>query len=118
MRIESRDKPVVYICSSFSGNQAVNTEKAKCYSRFAVDAGVIPFAPHLLLPMYMKEETERGQALYMDLVFLGRCDELWVFGDNITSGMQAEIDKATELGITTRYFKEETDERPQHDDRK
>lgn len=110
MRNENRGRPVVYICSPFSGDQKTNTEKAKRYSRYAVDQGAIPFAPHLLLPMYMNEETERGQALYMDLVFLSRCDELWVFGERITSGMQAELDKAAELGLTTRYFREVPDE--------
>ncbi len=117
MRSENGDRPVVYICSPFSGDQKTNTKRAKKYSRYAVDRGVIPFAPHLLLPMYMKEETERGQALYMDLVFLGRCDELWVFGNSITSGMQAEINKAAELGIVTRFFKEVPDEGLQHDNR-
>lgn len=104
--METTMKPLVYICSPFSGDRKTNTEKAKSYSRFAVDAGAIPLAPHLLLPLYMKEETERGQALYMDLVFLTRCDELWVFGKRISSGMQAEINKATELAMPIRYFSE------------
>lgn len=106
MEFINKDRSVVYICSPFSGDRTANTENAKRYSRFAVDAGAIPFAPHLLLPLYMKEDTERGQALYMDLVFLRRCDELWVFGQNITSGMQAEIDQARKLGMKIRYFTE------------
>mgnify|MGYP001159217978 FL=1 len=106
MEFLNKDRPVVYICSPFSGDRIAGTENAKRYSRYAVDAGAIPFAPHLLLPMYMKEDSERGQALYMDLVFLRRCDQLWVFGQNITSGMQAEIDQARMLGMKTRYFTE------------
>ena len=69
-------RPLVYICSPFSSDEEGNTAKAKKYSRFAVDAGVIPFAPHLLLPLYMKEETERELAMFMNMVFLGRCEEL------------------------------------------
>ena len=79
------------------------------YSRYAVDAGAIPFAPHLLLPLYMKEESERGLALFMDMVFLSKCDELWVFGDKISSGMQAEIDKATRKNMKIRYFTDDFD---------
>lgn len=45
-------------------------------------------------------------ALYMDLVFLSRCDELWIFGKTVSSGMQAEIDHATKLGKRVRYFTE------------
>ena len=101
---EKKYRPLVYICSPFSSDPVGNTEKAKRYSRYAVDAGAIPFAPHLLLPLYMKEESERGLALFMDMVFLSKCDELWVFGDKISSGMQAEIDKATRKNMKMRYF--------------
>lgn len=101
---EKKYRPLVYICSPFSSDPVGNTEKAKRYSRYAVDAGAIPFAPQLLLPLYMKEESERGLALFMDMVFLSKCDELWVFGDKISSGMQAEIDKATRKNMKIRYF--------------
>lgn len=103
---EKKCRPLVYICSPFSSDPVGNTEKAKRYSRYAVDAGAIPFAPHLLLPLYMKEESERGLALFMDMVFLSKCDELWVFGEKISSGMQAEIDKATRKNMKIRYFTE------------
>ena len=106
MERSTKERPVVYIYSPYAGDTKTNTENAKRYSRYAVDAGVIPFAPHLLLPLYMREESERGMALYMDLVFLSRCDELWVFGKTISSGMQAEIDHATKLGMRVRYFTE------------
>lgn len=96
-QIENESKKyrlLVYICLPFSGEVEVNSEKAKKYSRFAVDAGAIAFASHLLLYLYMQEETERELAILMDMVFLGKCDELWVFGDVISQGMQVEISKA------------------------
>lgn len=99
--------PLVYICSPYSNDPPVNTKKAIRYSRFAVDKGVIPLAPHLLLPLYMKEETERELALSMDMAFLDCCQELWCFGRNMTKGMKAEVARATELGIRIRYFTEE-----------
>jgi len=107
---EKKNRPLVYICSPFSNDPEGNTEKAKRYSRFAVDSEAIPFAPHLLLPLYMKEESERGLALFMDMVFLSKCEELWVFGDKISSGMQAEIDKVTRKNMKIRYFTEECEE--------
>ena len=109
-KIENESKkyrPLVYICSPFSGDVELNTEKAKRYSRFVVDAGAIAFAPHLLLPLYMQEETERELAMFMDMVFLGKCDELWAFGNVITKGMQAEISKAKKKKMTIRYFTED-----------
>lgn len=104
---QKKYRPLVYICSPFSGDEEGNTAKAKKYSRFAVDAGVIPFAPHLLLPLYMKEETERELAMFMNMVFLGRCEELWVFGSSITEGMQVEIKKAQKKNMKIRYFTED-----------
>lgn len=109
-KIEKEQKtyrPLVYICSPFSCDEEGNIAKAKKYSRFAVDAGVIPFAPHLLLPLYMKEETERELAMFMNMVFLGRCEELWVFGSVISEGMQMEIKKAQKKNMKIRYFTEE-----------
>ncbi|MEE1249137.1 MAG: DUF4406 domain-containing protein [Lachnospiraceae bacterium] len=108
---QKRYRPIVYICSAFSGDVAGNTDKARAYSRFAVDQGVIPIAPHLLLPQYMKEETERDLAMFMDIAILSKCKELWVFG-NPTAGMQTEIAYAKRKQMTIKYFdldmKEET----------
>ena len=42
----ARYRPLVYICSPYSGDTEGNTEKARRYSRFAADAGTIPIAPH------------------------------------------------------------------------
>lgn len=103
-------KPLVYICSQFSGDIVGNTEKAKQYSRFAVDADAIPIAPHLLLPLYMKETEERELAMFMDMVILGRCEELWVFGKEWSEGMQAEISKAKKRRMKIRYFSEDCKE--------
>jgi hypothetical protein len=104
---EKKYRQIVYICSPFSGDVKGNTDKAKKYSRFVVDAGAIAFAPHLLLPLYMQEETERELAMFMNMIFIGKCDELWVFGNVISEGMQAEINKAKKKNMTIRYFTED-----------
>lgn len=100
---EKRYRPIVYICSPYSGDVAGNTEKARGYSRFAVDQGAIPIAPHLLFPQFMKEETERELAMFMDIAILSKCKELWVFG-NPTAGMQGEIAYAERKQMTIKYF--------------
>ena len=55
-------RPLVYVCSPYAGDVRNNTENARRYCRFAVDAGAIPLAPHLLLPQFLSEETERELA--------------------------------------------------------
>ncbi len=103
-------KPVVYVCSPYSGDIERNTANARMYSRFAVAKNTIPFAPHLLLPQYISEEHERGLAMFMNKVFLGKCDELWVFGNKITEGMAEEIELAGKMRKKIRYFSEDLQE--------
>ncbi len=103
---KSRYRPMVYVCSPYSGDIEGNTERARRYSRYAVDQGMIPIAPHLLLPQYMTED-ERDLALFMDIAILSKCAELWVFGDRITEGMEKEISYARSKGMKARYIAEE-----------
>ena len=103
---KSRYRPMVYVCSPYSGDIEGNTERARRYSRYAVDQGMIPIDPHLLLPQYMTED-ERDLALFMDIAILSKCAELWVFGDRITEGMEKEISYARSKGMKARYIAEE-----------
>ena len=105
-------RPLVYICSPFSGDTDGNTQRARRYCRFAVRNGCIPLAPHLLFPQFMDDTkpAERNLALFMDIVLLGKCDQLWVFGKEISAGMAAEIGKAEKKNMTIRYFTEELKE--------
>lgn len=103
-------RPIVYICSPYKGDIEGNTDKARKYSRFAVDNGAIPIAPHLLLPQFISEDTERDLAMFMNMVLLTKCMELWVFGGTFTEGMQAEITRAEQRNMKIRYFTEEMKE--------
>lgn len=99
-------RPLVYICSPFSGEIEQNIENARRYSRFAVDGGYIPIAPHLLFPQFMDDRNpkERDLAMFMDIVLMGKCDEVWVFGDIISEGMTIELTKARLRKQPIRYF--------------
>lgn len=108
----ARYRPLVYICSPFSGDIINDTERARKYCRFAVDNMAIPIAPHILFPQFMDEMAERELVEFMGLVLLGRCKQLWVFGDRITDGMKLEINKARKRFIFTRYFTESCEEIP------
>ena len=86
--MKNRDSPIVYIASKYSGDIDYNTEMARRYSRYAIEQGCIPLAPHLLLPQYISEDSERELAISIDLRFLSLCQELWVCGDEISEGMR------------------------------
>ena len=105
-------RPIVYICSPYSGDVERNTEKARRYSRFAVDQHCLPITPHIYFTQFMNDEIpdERETALFMNLVLMSKCAELWVFGDVISKGMKAEIDRAKRKHMKIRYFTEEMEE--------
>ena len=99
-------RPLVYICSPYSGNVDFNVTNARIYCKYAVDNKCIPIAPHLLFPQFMNDEepTDRELAMFMNMVLLSKCEELWVFGNAISQGMGQEIAKAEKRRMKIRYF--------------
>jgi hypothetical protein len=106
-------KKIVFICSPFAGDIEGNTRRAKRYGRFAVTEKVVPIIPHLMYPQFLEEDDpeERQLGIDMGLTLLGKCQELWVFGNRISSGMGVEISKAKRWNIPIRYFSTECVER-------
>lgn len=106
-------RPIVYICSPYSGDIERDTENARRYSRFAVDQHCLPITPHIYFTQFMNDTIpdERETALFMNLVLMSKCAELWVFGDVISKGMKAEIDRAKRKHMKIRYFTESLEEK-------
>lgn len=105
-------RPIVYICSPYAGDIDFNVSEARRYSRFAVDSGYIPVAPHLLFPQFLNDDNphERQLGLLFGNVLMSKCAEVWVFAENfcgskyISNGMNAEIKRAKSKGYRIRYF--------------
>ena len=97
----------VYICSPLGGNVSVNIENAKRYARYALECGMAPFIPHFyVLILDDRNDKERNLGMNAGLSLLWVCDEVWVFGDEITEGMKKEICFAEKLNIKVRYISE------------
>ena len=73
-------RPLVYICSPYAGDIEQNVNMARVYSRFAVKNTCIPLTPHLHYPQFMDDGSpaERELALFMGLVLLTKCEQVWV----------------------------------------
>lgn len=99
-------RPVVYICSPYAGDVERNVLRARRYCRYAADQGCIPLAPHLLFPQFLDEKTERNLALFMGIALLSKCAALWIFGESISQGMEAEIRYAQKKGKPIKYISE------------
>ena len=105
---------LVYVASPYAGDIEKNTEFAKEACRFVMDEGHAFFAPHLLYPQVLDENNsaERKLGLAIGKEVLGRCDELWVFGEIISPGIQAEIELAQEHEVPVKYINsQEVEER-------
>ena len=102
----------MYICSPYSGNIKANVKRAQAFCRFALDSGNIPLAPHLMLPQFMNDRNpnERSLAMFIDIILMGKCQEVWVLGDAISAGMAIEIEKAKKRRQLIRYFNAQFEE--------
>lgn len=97
----------VYICAPLAGDVQGNLEKAKRYSEYALRCGAAPVTPHfyaLCLHDNIPEEREMGMAAGLSLLWF--CDEIWVFSNQTTDGMRAEIRLAHNLNIKVKVIKE------------
>ena len=105
-------RPIVYICSPYSGDVEGNVVAARRYCRFAVEQGYIPIAPHLLFPQFLDDSRpdERELGLFFGNALMSKCSEVWVFGSRISSGMESEIKRAKWKNHCLRYFTEECQE--------
>lgn len=105
--------PIVYICSPYFEDTEKNAEKARKYSRFAVENRCLPITPHIYFTQFMNDgiPEERSMALSMNQILMRKCKEIWVFGDTISKGMKAEIGYAKRKHIKIRWFTEEMEEK-------
>lgn len=105
-------RPLVYVCSPYSGDTLKNTENARRYSRFAFEQGRIPIAPHLLFTQFLDDDNpmEREMGMHFGNVLMSLCREVWVFGDIISPGMDAEIRRARWKNYRLRFFTNDLEE--------
>lgn len=87
---------------------AANISRAKNACRILATLGFLPLAPHLYFTQFLKDEDaqERNTGMKLGMRWLEDADELWVFGNTISEGMAAEIEKAHELDKPVRNLPE------------
>ena len=114
---EIRERPRVYVVSKYAGDVKENARAAIRYCRFVINKKCIPIASHLLYPRILNDNDpkERELGLLFGQVLLSLCREVWVFGREYSTGMQAEIHEAKRLKKNIRYFTEEMEELHEND---
>jgi hypothetical protein len=96
---------IVYIAHPIGGNVTANLEKVKQIIRHInmTEPDVVPFAHYFVdchcLNDNVPIERERGIKNDIALMRAGFINEVWLYGDKISTGMSHEIALASELGI-------------------
>lgn len=97
----------VYICSPLAGNVDENIKNAIRYTEYALKCGTAPVVPHFYALCIDDENAkEREVSLKAGKSLLWFCDEMWIFGDEVSKGMQEEIEFCKNLNIKTRKVTE------------
>jgi DNA polymerase III subunit epsilon len=89
----------VYVCHPYAGDPPNNVERVRTICKSIVERGHLPIAPHLYLPGFLDEATDRELALRFCVELVRCCDALWFYGTEITPGMERELTAAREHGI-------------------
>ena len=97
---------LVFICSPYREDPTLNTLRAQRYCRFAYSQGAVPIAPHLHNTQFLddKNPKERELGIQLGIEILSRADEIWCFGNKISSGMEIELKAAKHFSLPVRYF--------------
>lgn len=99
-------KKKVYICAPLGGNIEDNISKVKKYTKYALESGTAPVVPHFYALCINDDDTkEREMGLSAGLSLLWFCDEMWIFGEEITEGMKKEISFCRNLNIKMKMIK-------------
>ena len=97
----------VYICAPLGGNTEENLKRVRMYTEYALRCGVSPVVPHFYAEcLDDANPAEREMGMSAGLALLWFCDEMWIFGDTVTSGMRNEIQFCKNLNIRIRKITE------------
>jgi hypothetical protein len=72
--------------------------------KFILNEGHTPTSAFMMYSYYLLDTAERCNLIKANNDLIRRSDELWVF-ENISDGVQKEIDLALELEMPIKYFK-------------
>lgn len=101
-----KNRTRVYVASKYAGDIEQNTEDAIRFCRFAIDRGYMPIASHLIYPQILDDADPQQRLIgtMFGLCLLRLCHEVWVFGEQLSAGMEREVVEAKRLKKPIRYF--------------
>ncbi|OUP75300.1 hypothetical protein B5F08_11330 [Anaeromassilibacillus sp. An172] len=103
---EILSRPKIYIISNHSGSKTENISMAIKCCQYAIAKGKIPVAPHLLYPRILNDgdPEERKLGIIFGVSLMDFCNEVWFFGNNLSSSAKTQLQEAKLRGKPIRYF--------------
>jgi len=87
----------------FTAQSCRNFHQRMLICKFVFEQGAVPVNPFNLFGYYLYELVDRDLIRNGNNNLLGRCDELWVFGE-VSDGVLAEIQLFRKSGKPIRFF--------------
>lgn len=103
----SRVKRKIYVCAPFGVDLETELEDVAKYYEFTLQSECVPVGPHALAKMLgCKNEAKIKQMRQAGMSLIWFCDEIWVFGEQVTESMQEEIGFGRNMKIRMRKIRE------------
>lgn len=100
-------KKMVYICAPMTEDQEKCLANIKRYTKYVLQCDAAPVAPHfyqLCMPKTAKDRAETIRSASRSLIWFS--DEVWVFGDERTDNMKADLEFCKALNLKVRKIPE------------
>jgi hypothetical protein len=102
---ETRTKrQLVYLAHPLSGDWEANIADARLWAKAAFEAGFWPMAPYLMTEGILHEPEDREIGMEFDKALLAYCDQLWLCGPRVSSGMADEKAEAERFSMPVLQF--------------
>lgn len=94
----------VFISHPFSGNEAINLEKATIICEKIIESGadILPISPLHHFSFMDGDKGYREEIMAVCFHNIKKCDELWVFGES--KGCKKEVSFAIDIGVPVKYI--------------
>ena len=103
----ARVKRKIYVCAPLGEDWDDDIENAAKYYEFTLQSECVPVGPHAYATMFgVNEASEIKRLRQAGMSLIWFCDEIWVFGEQITESMQEEISFGRNMKIRMRKIRD------------
>ena len=103
----ARVKRKIYVSAPLGKDWDEDIENAAKYYEFTLQSECVPVGPHAYATMFgVNEASEIKRLRQAGMSLIWFCDEIWVFGEQITESMQEEISFGRNMKIRMRKIRD------------